>query len=146
MSPAAPRFTVPTVNAVPNPTKDHDNNAEEDEEEEESDGETEIEELKFMVWVKPQDEQKGVDEDDEVDRDDAEESARQQETALDHLLTKEDVENKRENGERWQLDESMNGIDVMSNAFVDIVQPSLDGTIHRIAELKESQQVRCTRN
>uniref|UniRef100_A0AAV1UUR4 Biogenesis of lysosome-related organelles complex 1 subunit 7 n=1 Tax=Peronospora matthiolae TaxID=2874970 RepID=A0AAV1UUR4_9STRA len=141
LSPAAPRFTVPTVNAVPHITKDYDNEAEEDEEEEEeSDGEMEVEELKVMGWVRPQDEQKRVDEHDEEDRNDAEKSAGQQESKGAQLLMKEDAEHKRENGEQWQLAASMNGIDVMSNAFVDIVQPSLDGTIHRITELKESQQ------
>ncbi|RLN51682.1 hypothetical protein BBJ29_007075 [Phytophthora kernoviae] len=45
-----------------------------------------------------------------------------------------------ENAELWQVDESVNGIEVMSNAVIDTIQPSLDATIHRIVELKESQQ------
>lgn len=40
----------------------------------------------------------------------------------------------------WQVDESLDGIGIMSDAFVDTVRPSLDATIHRLAELKESQE------
>ncbi|KAF4317183.1 hypothetical protein G195_007656 [Phytophthora kernoviae 00238/432] len=50
------------------------------------------------------------------------------------------AEEAEENAELWQVDESVNGIEVMSNAVIDTIQPSLDATIHRIAELKESQQ------
>ncbi|KAF1779648.1 Mediator complex, subunit Med21 [Phytophthora cactorum] len=55
--------------------------------------------------------------------------------------TEKVVEETEEKPELWQVDESINGIEVMSNAFVGTVQPSLDATIHRIAELKESQRV-----
>ncbi|CEG46078.1 Snapin/Pallidin/Snn1 [Plasmopara halstedii] len=40
----------------------------------------------------------------------------------------------------WEVDDSLDGLRIMSDAFVDTVRPSIDATIHRIAELKESQQ------
>ncbi|KAI9916345.1 hypothetical protein PsorP6_018142 [Peronosclerospora sorghi] len=49
-------------------------------------------------------------------------------------------EDLRDNEELWQLDESVNGIEAMSHAFIDAVRPSLDETIRRIGELKENQQ------
>uniref|UniRef100_K3X2M5 Uncharacterized protein n=1 Tax=Globisporangium ultimum (strain ATCC 200006 / CBS 805.95 / DAOM BR144) TaxID=431595 RepID=K3X2M5_GLOUD len=40
----------------------------------------------------------------------------------------------------WSLDASINGVDVMGDAILTRLQPSLDDSIHRIAELTESQQ------
>ncbi|KAF1329578.1 Mediator complex, subunit med21, partial [Globisporangium splendens] len=41
----------------------------------------------------------------------------------------------------WTLDASISGVDVMGDAILTRLQPSLDDSIHRIAELTENQQV-----
>ncbi|TDH72603.1 hypothetical protein CCR75_003889 [Bremia lactucae] len=55
-------------------------------------------------------------------------------------LTSTKVAGLNDSNNLWQIDQSINGIEIMSNAFVKTVQPSLDATIYRIADLKESQQ------
>ncbi|CAI5739827.1 unnamed protein product [Peronospora destructor] len=113
-SPAASRFATPTI-AMPS--------AEETEEDKEA--ENEIAKLKLEEKMK--DVQKGVTQEEDKIRE-TEQAAKR---VSDSLGTKQKL---------WHVDESINGVEVMSAAFVDTVQPSLDATISRITELKESQQ------
>ncbi|POM78818.1 Hypothetical protein PHPALM_3608 [Phytophthora palmivora] len=115
-APAAPRFAVPTVVAPSAGAED-----EEDEENEEE------------VQMAEENETKG--------EEDEEEEAVELEVSVSETKERtEKVAEARDNEEMWKVDGSVNGVEVMSNAFVATVQPSLDATIHRIAELKESQQ------
>ncbi|CAI5737628.1 unnamed protein product [Peronospora destructor] len=117
-SPAASRFATPTI-AMPS--------AEDSEEDEERDEEVENEISKLKLEEKMKDVQKGVtQEEDKIGE--TEQAAKR---VSDSLGTKQKL---------WHVNESINGIEVMSAAFVDTVQPSLDATICRITELKESQQ------
>jgi hypothetical protein len=131
-SPAAPRFAVPTV--VP-PSA-----GEQDEESDEEEGEGD-------------DLQLNVEEKTEVEGD-REDDAEQDSQVQDHSVkveaphagqqTAESPEKTEGLPELWQVHPSVNGVEMMGSAVVDTLQPSLDATIRRIAELKESQQVRRT--
>lgn len=123
-SPAAPRFAVPTVAAPPAGAEDG--------EDEESDEEEEKEEFHLKL------EEKTTDVEKEVKGEEGEDEGLDKAEKVE-VKTPEISEEKQD---LWQVDESVNGIETMSNAFVDTVQPSLDATIYRIAELKENQQVR----
>ncbi|ETI42012.1 hypothetical protein F443_12791 [Phytophthora nicotianae P1569] len=127
-SASAPRFAVPTVVA---PSVGAE--GEEDEESDEENGDAE-----FMV-TEVEKEEKG----EELDKNHEKEKQVNNvevETSKTKQTTEEDTETTVEKQELWKVDESINGIEVMGNAFVGTVQPSLDATIHRIAELKESQR------
>ncbi|CAH0482089.1 unnamed protein product [Peronospora belbahrii] len=78
----------------------------------------------------------------EVEEEEKEEEEEEEEDVARDIkqAMKRDVESFETKQDHWHLNESLNGVEVMSNAFVDTVQPSLDATIHRITELKESQQ------
>ncbi|KAG6616989.1 Aspartate-semialdehyde dehydrogenase [Phytophthora cinnamomi] len=141
--PAAPRFAVPTVVAPPS-----GNGGEEDEE---SDEEEEAELQLKLEEKTPQVEKQVTGEEDEEENEEQgqgqEPSTQKAAEEVQHSEAKkvigpvaEKEEDEKQDQELWQVDENVNGIEVMSNAFVDTVQPSLDATIHRIAELKESQQ------
>ncbi|KAE9021212.1 hypothetical protein PR003_g12490 [Phytophthora rubi] len=128
-SPAAPRFAVPTVVAPPAGAG----------------GEEDEEELQLKLEEKaPQVEKQVTGEEEEEDEDqeqEHEQEVTEKTKESDAKKTTEVISKKVEEPlqELWQVDGNVNGIEVMSNAFVDTVQPSLDATIHRIAELKESQ-------
>ncbi|KAF1791882.1 Snapin/Pallidin/Snn1 [Phytophthora cactorum] len=115
---SVPRFAVPTVVAP--------SVGAEDEEDEESDEDNDDAKLK-VTEVDKEKEEKG-EEPDEARR------------------MKSRTGTRKGEPELWQVDESINGIEVMRNAFVGTVQPSLDATIHRIAELKESQRMLMEQN
>ncbi|KAG2766537.1 hypothetical protein PC129_g9291 [Phytophthora cactorum] len=125
---SAPRFAVPTVVAP--------SVGAEDEEDEESDEDNDDAELKVTEVDKEKGE-KG-EEPDEARQD--EEQDENEKIPVTIHTTEKVVEETEEKPELWRVDESINGIEVTSNAFVGTVQPSLDATIHRIAELKESQR------
>ncbi|RLN63959.1 hypothetical protein BBJ28_00025781 [Nothophytophthora sp. Chile5] len=130
-SPAAPRFAVPTVIAPP----DGAESAEED-----SEGEEQKQEDK-----QPATEPKG---EAAVEATDASEVAGEAEDNGDGLAMARSKDMPQETAESpeggdeelWEVDGSVNGIEIMSDAFIDTIRPSLDATIHRIAELKENQQ------
>ncbi|CAH0492537.1 unnamed protein product [Peronospora farinosa] len=118
-SPAASRFATPTI-AVASAGEDN-------EEDEENDEEEENEILKLKLEEKTKDVQKEVTHEEDKTRETEQATKRD----FDSLGTKQKL---------WHVDESVNGVEVMSAALVETVQPSLDATICRIAELKESQQ------
>ncbi|CAI5700649.1 hypothetical protein KXD40_005332 [Peronospora effusa] len=118
-SPAASRFATPTI-AVASAGEDN-------EEDEENDEEEENEILKLKLEEKTKDLLKEVTHEEDKTRE-TEQAAKRD---FDSLGTKQKL---------WHVDESVNGVEVMSAALVETVQPSLDATIRRIAELKESQQ------
>ncbi|GMF37655.1 unnamed protein product [Phytophthora fragariaefolia] len=137
-SPAAPRFAVPTVVAPPTGA--------EGEGDEESDEEEEEQKLNLKLVEKPQVEMEVTGEEEEEEEELEQEASVQddaEETKNPDIKTTTEgaAEMTEEQQELWQVDENVNGIEVMSNAVVDTMQPSLDATIHRIAELKESQLV-----
>ncbi|KAG1684681.1 hypothetical protein DVH05_024700 [Phytophthora capsici] len=125
-SPAAPRFAVPTVVAPPAGAGEEDEESDEDEEE-------------VKIQVKQIEEKNEVAGDEDEEADEATEEQEKNEK-IRAVKTIQEADTAEKNPELWQVDKSVNGVEVMSNAFVDTVQPSLDATIHRIAELKESQQ------
>ncbi|KAK1930466.1 hypothetical protein P3T76_014137 [Phytophthora citrophthora] len=131
-SPAAPRFAVPTVVAPPAGA------GEEDEESDEDDEELELQVKK--TEEKTNEKKKEVE--GEEDEDEATEEQEKEEIKAPKAkqASAEQAATSYKKQELWQVDKSVNGVEVMSNAFVDTIQPSLDATIHRIAELKESQQ------
>uniref|UniRef100_H3GPH6 Biogenesis of lysosome-related organelles complex 1 subunit 6 n=2 Tax=Phytophthora ramorum TaxID=164328 RepID=H3GPH6_PHYRM len=119
-SPAAPRFAAPTVVASAVVGED-----------EESDGDEEEGGLQLKVQEKT------------VETEEEDEGQVQEEVKTPEIKqTSTEVQLKPQETQEqlWHVGESVNGVEAMSNAFVDTVQPSLDATIHRIAELKESQQ------
>ncbi|KAG3013134.1 hypothetical protein PC128_g16369 [Phytophthora cactorum] len=127
---SAPRFAVPTVVAP--------SVGAEDEEDEESDEDNDDAELKVTEVDKEKGE-KG-EEPDEARQDEEQDGNEKVKIPVTIHTTEKVVEETEEKPELWRVDESINGIEVTSNAFVGTVQPSLDATIHRIAELKESQR------
>ncbi|KAE9171177.1 hypothetical protein PF004_g27649 [Phytophthora fragariae] len=132
-SPAAPRFAVPTVVAPPAGAGG--------EEDEESDEEDDEEELQLKLEEKAPQVEKQVTGEEEEEDEEQEQEVTEKTKESDAKKTTEVISKKVEEHQQelWQVDGNVNGIEVMSNAFVDTVQPSLDATIHRIAELKESQ-------
>ncbi|KAF4136325.1 Snapin/Pallidin [Phytophthora infestans] len=127
-STSAPRFTVPTVVAPSVGT--------EGEEDEESDGDSEDATLKAVDISK---EEKSEEQDKTLDSDEQGKNEGVNSSEAKQT-TEKAVEKTGEAPVLWEVDGSINGIELMSNAFVESVQPSLDSTIHRIAELKESQR------
>lgn len=49
---------------------------------------------------------------------------------------------REDDGELWSVDPSMDGPQMMGDAFVRNIQPSLDASIQRIDELRSNQKVR----
>ncbi|KAG2509977.1 hypothetical protein JM18_008595 [Phytophthora kernoviae] len=130
-SPAAPRFAVPTVVAPPVGAEDGEDEESEEEEEEQP----------LKLEEKPLESKKGEGQSEEVtEGEKLQDETEEVKTVEVKQPLKEAPVVTEENAELWQVDESVNGIEVMSNAVIDTIQPSLDATIHRIAELKESQQ------
>ncbi|RLN92824.1 hypothetical protein BBJ28_00011739 [Nothophytophthora sp. Chile5] len=129
-SPAAPRFAVPTVVAPPDGAESEEEGSEEEQKQEDK---------------QPATEPKG---DAAVEATDDSEVAGEGEDNGDGLTVTrgKDVPQKTaevpESDEEglWEVDGSVNGVEIMSDAFIDTIRPSLDATIHRIAELKENQQ------
>ncbi|KAG7382534.1 hypothetical protein PHYPSEUDO_004801 [Phytophthora pseudosyringae] len=128
--PAAPRFAAPTV-AVPPAGAAGGEDGESDDEEEET-------KLQLKLEDKPAEGENDVKR--EEDEDEEQGTEVKDETPEVKQTTAQVSESSEVKQGLWEVDKSVNGIEIMSNAFVDTVQPSLDATIHRIAELKESQQ------
>ncbi|GMF34474.1 unnamed protein product [Phytophthora lilii] len=137
-SPAAPRFAVPTVVAPPAGTEGEKG----EESDEEEDGlQLKQEEKTVEKAVQGEEEEEEDDELKDQVQEKTQEKTENEEVPEVKKVTEEVSEKvELEKQELWTVDESMNGIEVMSNAFINTVQPSLDATLHRIAELKESQQ------
>ncbi|KAL3669390.1 hypothetical protein V7S43_005786 [Phytophthora oleae] len=134
-SPAAPRFAVPTVVAPPTGAAEEDEESDEDGEE----VELQVKKVKEKTIVAKK-ELKGEEEEGEAQATEEQGKKEASNPPKVKQTSAQEPDTSEENRELWQVDKSVNGIEVMSNAFVDTVQPSLDATIHRIAELKESQQ------
>ncbi|KAG7394575.1 hypothetical protein PHYBOEH_004993 [Phytophthora boehmeriae] len=129
-SPAAPRFAVPAVVAPSAGAEDGEDEESEEEEEEQP----------LKIEQKPLETSTVEEQSGEAAETAAPEAKEQEKTVELKQSVKEAAVTTEESAELWQVDESVNGIEVMSNAVIDTIQPSLDATIHRIAELKESQQ------
>jgi hypothetical protein len=55
--------------------------------------------------------------------------------------TKEESKKEEPHYNEWKIDDSMDGIQIMADALVQKMKPSIDDSIYRIHELLENQKV-----